>query len=123
MEVLRLYSLYFEEEALFNRMETSEIEEYKQEIKDAVEANDGESKRLEAEAAIAEENKRIAGIAASYNQAVIAAASQGGGYRNSSFPKCPQPHRFQGIPQPQTSAAINAVNARLAAPRPAETGE
>ena len=99
-------------------MEASEVEEYKQEIKDAVEANEGESKRLEAEAALAEENKRIA---ASYKQAVMAAASQGGGYRNSSFPKCLAPHRFQGIPQPQTSAAINAANARLAASRQVET--
>ena len=119
MEVLRLYSLHFEDEVLFNRMETSEIEEYKQEIKDAVEANDGERRRVDAEAAIAEETKRIA---ATYKQAVIAAASHVGGYKNSSFPKLQQPHRFQGVPQPQTSAAINAVNARLAASRPAATG-
>ena len=81
---------------------------------------EGESKRLEAEAATAEENRRMA---ASYKQAVMAAASQGGGYRNSIFPKCPQPHRFQGIPQPQTSAAINAANARLAATRQFEAEE
>ena len=118
-EVLRLYVQYFNNEVLFTRMEASEIEEYTQEIREAVEANDGEKKRLDAEAASAEEAKRAA---ASYKEAVITSAANMGSYKNSQFPRLQQPHRFQGIPQPQNSAVINAANARLAASRPAEAG-
>ena len=72
--------------------------------------------------ATAEETKRIA---ATYKQAVTTAASRNGGlggYKNTSFPRVLQPHRFQGIPAPQTSVSINAINARLAGSRPTETG-
>ena len=121
MEVKRLYVEYFSNEVLVSRMEPSEIEAYTQDIDEVVEANDGERKRQEAELAKAEEVKREA---ASYKEAVTAMAGTNmGGYKNSSFPRLPNPLRFHGCPQPHTSASINAANARLAASRATDGGE
>ena len=127
VEVKRQYSEYFEREVLFSRMEKNEVDTYIQELVEAVEANDGEAKRLAAATEAAAEAGRAA---TTYKEAVqqvgmvVALDEKGkGNGKNSSFPKIHAPHRFNGCPQPSwNSESINAANALLASKREA-TGQ
>ena len=67
IEVKRQYSEYLEREVLFSRMEKTEVEAYLGELVEAVEANDGEAKRLAAATEAAAEARRAA---TTYKEAV-----------------------------------------------------
>ena len=123
VEVLRQYTLYLELEILGGGMEEDEVAGYLDEIKQTVEANNGEGRRKEAEKEAAAEAKRSAiTYKAVVQQSGMAGTLNGGGKgkgkTNSAFPTMHAPHRFNGCPQPARAAeTANAVNALLASGR------
>ena len=101
-------------------MVREEVDGFLDEIKQAVEANNGEARRVAAEEAAAAEAKRNA---LSYKTVlqqqgavgVLNVGGKGKGKTNSSFPTIHAPHRYNGCPQPaKAMETANAVNALLA---------
>ena len=126
IEVRRQYTEYFELEILGGGMERDEVNEYLDEITQAVEANGGEARReAAAKEAAAEARSEAIAYKTVVQQSGMAAAldesGKGNGKTNSSFPKVHAPHRFNGCPQPaRSSESINAINALVAKGRGAD---
>ena len=119
-EVLRQYSAYLEQEILGGGMVREEVDEYLDEIKQTVEANNGEARREAAEEAAATEAKRnaISYKTALVQQGAVGVLNVGGkgkGRTNTSFPTLHAPHRCNAMaPQPaKATESANAVNALL----------
>ena len=115
IEVRRQYTAFLELEIVGGGMDRDEVDGFLAEVSQTVEANDGEAKRVAAEAtAAAEANVKALTYKAALQQQSIKEAlniGKGKGKGNSSFPSDTKPGRFTAIPHTKTSDEVRAITA------------